>query len=101
MMTIPVNPLDMLIQSFSEQKAKRCRLLNLRDYLICSLFINPHSKNLVVVFGGEDERNNADALMGWLVRSVEQDRSFMHLAPKEVEAKLLRLLSDQLGVWQD
>lgn len=101
MMAILANRIDLLVQSMLEKKATRCRLRNLRDFLICSLFINPNSKNLVVVFGDGSERNNADALMNWLIKSSEQDRSFLHLTPKEVETKLLRYLSDVLGIWQE
>lgn len=89
------------VQSMNEQKSKRRRLHNLRDFLLTSLRINPHSQDLVVAVGDGHERNNAEALMHWLTGASQQDPSLPQLPAKEVESRLMRHLGRMLDCWPE
>lgn len=98
MVTIAAN---MFFQSMHDHKSQQRRLRSMRDFLLSSLHINPHSQNLVVALGHGTERNNSDALLSWLSGAAQQGSCLADLPPGDIESLLLRHLHRTLDCWPD
>lgn len=92
---------NIFLQKMDEQKLKRRRLKSLRDFLLYSLQISPHSQNLVFVVGNGNERNNSEALLNWLSEGTLDDKPLANLPAHQVEGHLLRYLERRLDCWPD
>ncbi|MAA95627.1 MAG: hypothetical protein CML22_02785 [Rheinheimera sp.] len=98
MMSISANT---FLQSMYEHKSQQRRLHNVRDYLLASLQINPHSHNLIVAIGNGNEKSNADALLNWLSGTSHHNSFLADLPAKEVKSLLLHHLQRTLDCWPD
>lgn len=92
---------NVFLQKMDEHKLRRRRLKSLRDFLLSSLQISPHSQNLVVVVGNGNERNNSEALLNWLDEETLDDKPLAELPAHQVEGHLLRYLERRFDCWPD
>lgn len=90
---------NILMQSMFEQKIKRTRLQNVKEYLLNALQIHPHHQSLVMVLGTGNEQNNSDALCYWLKNQAKLDQTFSTLSLGDIEYRLMRHLEGRLDRW--
>ncbi|MFC4653937.1 hypothetical protein ACFO3I_02740 [Rheinheimera marina] len=87
----------------SEQERKRfaLRIQNVVESLLSALNIDPRGRQLIIACGTGDERNNREALVVWLGKSMCCENRLEAFTIDHIVRELRRHLERCIGSWTD
>jgi hypothetical protein len=95
-----ITTMSMFINIQERQKLSR-RIQNVVESLLAALNIDPCGRQLIMACGTGDERNNREALVAWMRKSICCEKRLDSFSTEQIARELRRHLEHCIGSWCD
>ncbi len=93
-----ITTMSMFISMQERQKLSR-RIQNVVESLLTALAIDPCGRQLIMACGTGDERNNREALIVWMKKSICCEQRLDSFSTEQIACELRRHLERCIGSW--